>query len=101
MPRKSGCAVLEPNPRARHVLGNGRLRGEGCRERESVVRPLVVLPQPSLEIALSLIAHLDEFRENAMLVGFARVSARDQNPRLQLDAFQAAGCERVYTVTVV
>jgi molecular chaperone IbpA len=32
-----------------------------------VVRPLVGLPQPSLEIALSLIAHLDEFWENAML----------------------------------
>ena len=42
-------------------------------------------------------AHLDKFRENAMLVGFARVSTRDQNPGLQLDAFQAAGCEPVYT----
>ena len=56
------------------------LRGEGCRERESVVRPLVGLPQPSLEIALSLMAHPDEFRENAMLAGFARVSPGIRTP---------------------
>jgi DNA invertase Pin-like site-specific DNA recombinase len=39
----------------------------------------------------------DEFRENAMLVGYARVSTREQNQALQLDALQAAACERVYT----
>jgi len=32
-----------------------------------------------------------------MLVGYARVSTREQNQALQLDALQAAGCERVYT----
>ena len=32
-----------------------------------------------------------------MLVGYARVSTREQNHLLQLDALQAAGCERVYT----
>jgi hypothetical protein len=35
MPRKSGCAVLEPNPRARHVLGNGWIplaKSLGCTE---------------------------------------------------------------------
>ncbi len=32
-----------------------------------------------------------------MLVGYARVSTREQNQALQLDALRAAGCERVYT----
>jgi DNA invertase Pin-like site-specific DNA recombinase len=31
-----------------------------------------------------------------MLVGYARVSTQDQQPTLQLDALNAAGCERVY-----
>jgi DNA invertase Pin-like site-specific DNA recombinase len=58
---------------------------------------LVVLPQLSLETTLSLVALPDEFREKVMLVGYARVSTREQNQALQLDALQAAGCERVYT----
>ena len=32
-----------------------------------------------------------------MLVGYARVSTREQNQALQLDALRAAGCGRVYT----
>ena len=32
-----------------------------------------------------------------MLVGYARVSTQDQNPRLQLEALRAAGCENVFT----
>lgn len=32
-----------------------------------------------------------------MLVGYARVSTRDQNTSLQTDALMAAGCERVFT----
>ena len=31
-----------------------------------------------------------------MLVGYARVSSRDQSPDLQLDALWGAGCKRVY-----
>ncbi len=33
------------------------------------------------------------------LVGYARVSTRDQTPALQLDALRAAGCERLYEET--
>jgi DNA invertase Pin-like site-specific DNA recombinase len=32
-----------------------------------------------------------------MLVGYARVSTQDQNPALQLDALNGAGCEKVFT----
>jgi DNA invertase Pin-like site-specific DNA recombinase len=32
-----------------------------------------------------------------MLVGYARVSTREQNHALQLDALEAAGCGRFYT----
>ena len=34
-----------------------------------------------------------------MLVGYARVSTSDQDPALQLDAPEQAGCDRVYTET--
>ena len=32
-----------------------------------------------------------------MLVGYARVSLIDQNPNLQIDALQKAGCTRIFT----
>ena len=31
-----------------------------------------------------------------MLIGYARVSTRDQNPALQHEALQQAGCEKIY-----
>ncbi len=31
-----------------------------------------------------------------MLVGYARVSALDENPAFQIDALEAAGCERIF-----
>lgn len=34
-----------------------------------------------------------------MLVGYARVSTLDQQPALQTDALQTAGCERIFTET--
>lgn len=34
-----------------------------------------------------------------MLVGYARVSTHDQDPALQHDALEKAGCERVFTET--
>lgn len=34
-----------------------------------------------------------------MLIGYARVSTRDQKPHLQRDALQAAGCERIFEET--
>ena len=31
-----------------------------------------------------------------MKIGYARVSTRDQNADMQVDALQLAGCERIY-----
>jgi DNA invertase Pin-like site-specific DNA recombinase len=35
-----------------------------------------------------------------MLLGYARVSTKDQNLDLQLDALRSHGCERFFTDTV-
>jgi len=34
-----------------------------------------------------------------MFIGYARVSTRDQTPALQIDALQAAGCEKLFEET--
>src|SRR3546814_9999958 len=40
---------------------------------------------------------LSSFRRSTLLVGYARVSTRDQSPALQLNALREAGCEKVFT----
>jgi DNA invertase Pin-like site-specific DNA recombinase len=35
-----------------------------------------------------------------MLIGYARVSTRDQKPHLQLDALRETGCERIFEETI-
>src|ERR1700761_1573521 len=37
-----------------------------------------------------------EFIPRPYLIGYGRVSTRDQNPDSQLDALQAAGCDEIY-----
>lgn len=36
-------------------------------------------------------------REMGELLGYARVSAADQDPSLQVDALEVAGCSRLFT----
>jgi hypothetical protein len=48
--------------------------------RESCSGTPSSFPELSLETALSHVARSGEFRESSMLVGYARVSTREQNP---------------------
>ena len=41
----------------------------------------------------------DGFPDTTMLVGYARISTRDQSPALQRHALEAAGCERLFEET--
>jgi hypothetical protein len=78
-------------------IENDHLREDDEVRTGKLTRRAACLPQLSLETTLSFMPCPDKFRENAMLAGFAKASTRDQNLGLQLDAFQAVGCERVYT----
>ena len=41
----------------------------------------------------------DRDKSQPFKVGYARVSMRDQNPQLQIDALKLAGCDRIYVET--
>jgi predicted site-specific integrase-resolvase len=49
--------------------------------------------QPELSQGSATLQHMGH------LLGYARVSTTDQQPQLQVDALQAAGCYRVFTET--
>lgn len=38
-------------------------------------------------------------KSQPLKIGYARVSMRDQNPQLQIDALEAAGCDKIYVET--
>ena len=54
------------------------------------------LAAASPALVFSAICDVEEQSPLGLLVGYARVSTLDQNPRLQIDALKQAGCERIY-----
>ena len=63
---------------------------EAARTACSASENSLLFPSPKSDYGES------SFRRKSLLVGYARVSTRDQSPALQLDALRQAGCERVF-----
>lgn len=53
-----------------------------------------------LTLTLRLLADGNSLLRSKMKIGYARVSTREQNLDMQIDALTKAGCEKLYTETV-
>jgi hypothetical protein len=61
--------------------------------------PRVQNPCPNQRRTTSPVTRLCDGRSMGHLLGYARVSTTDQQPQLQVDALERAGCYRVFTET--